>query len=139
MENTGKADTVPLIRDKGHKLSGLMRDVYMRHRKDYEESLRRYDIVDKDESRTHNEEHTLAWGEISSIVHPRDGYLFGLIYKAQEITDDCRTHLVEKLDELIDRVEKIPDNKTDYGPSELALSEAVFYCLATDLIHEDLK
>ena len=57
LKTTEKDDTVPLIRAKGQKLCVLMRDVYIWHRRDYEESLRRYDIVDNDESRTHSEEH----------------------------------------------------------------------------------
>lgn len=138
MQNTRKDDSVPLIRDKGHRLSVLMRDVYMWHRRDYEESLTRYDIVDKNESKTQSEDHTLAWREIISIVHPRDGYLFGLIYSAQEIVDDFHGNLVQKLDELIDLFEKMPHDQRDYGPSQLALSEAVFYCLATDLSDEDI-
>lgn len=57
--------------------------------------------------------------------------MFDLIDSSQEIIDDWDVDLVEKLDELADCVEKIRD-KTDYSPRRLALSEAVFYCLATD-------
>ena len=66
----GKDDSAPLIRDKGHEVSALMREVFRWHRKDYEEALRKYDIVDMDESRKYSEEQTLVWREISSIVHP---------------------------------------------------------------------
>ena len=39
---------------------------------------------------------------------PRDGDFFRLVHSAQGIIDDCDVNLVEKLNELMDRVEKIP-------------------------------
>ena len=67
MEND---DSVLLIRNKGHEVSALMREVYMWYQRDNEEALRKCDIVDIGESRKYSEEHTLVCREISSIVHP---------------------------------------------------------------------
>ena len=131
MEMKGKDDLAPLIRDKGYKLSALMKGVYEWHRCDYETRLRKYDIVDKDVSRTRSDEQTLAWREISSIVYPRNVDLFDLIDNSQEIIDDCDVDLIERMDELAERVEKVL-HKTEYSPHRLASSETVFYCLATD-------
>lgn len=136
MERIGPNDLVPLIRDKGYKLSALMKDVYEWHRCDYEKKLRKYDIGDKDVSRTRTDEQTLMWREISSIVYLRNVDLFDLIDSSQEIIDDCDVDLVEKLDELADRVEKVR-HKTEYSPRRLAISETVFYCLATDFTDDD--
>ena len=136
MEMKVTDDLAPLIRDKGYKLSALMNDVYEWHRCDYESRLRKYDIVDKDVSRTRSEEQTIAWREISSIVYPRNVELFDLIDNSQEIIDDCDVDLIERMNELADRVEKMP-HKTEYSPRQLATSETVFYCLPTDFSDDE--
>ena len=84
----------------------------------------------------HSEEQTLTWREISSIVYPRNVELFDLIDNSQEIIDDCDVDLIERMDELADRVEKVL-HKTEYNPRQLASSETVFYCLATDFSDDE--
>ena len=84
----------------------------------------------------HSEEQTLTWREISSIVYPRNVELFDLIDNSQEIIDDCDVDLIERMNELADRVEKMP-HKTEYSPRQLATSETVFYCLPTDFSDDE--